>query len=37
MTDEIVFKAKTPEEREAEKAELEKYESENGICISCGA
>lgn len=37
MTDEIVFKALTPEQRAAKEAEMDKYDAEQGICLSCGA
>lgn len=37
MTDEIVFKALTPEERKAAEEKLEQDEADAGICISCGA
>jgi len=37
MTNEITFRAKTPEEREQEAKELEQYEANMGICVSCGS
>ncbi len=37
MTDEVQFRAMTPEERAAAEAKLEEDEANAGICISCGS
>ncbi len=37
MTDEIVFKAMTAEERAAAEEKMDQYDAELGICLNCGS